>query len=154
MEKKEVVRGNCAVDSCQKQAQVKGVCRDCYQLICIGYLKVPQSVKKEFAHLKKCPVPGCTLNAFPYEHCKAHQDDFEMDRPFRQIKRKKPEENKKQKERNKGKQCKFPGCDRDATSLGYCPAHYDQLRKGKGLRPLKTTPKNGGRYKKEAPSFV
>lgn len=32
--------------------------------------------------------------------------------------------------------CKFPGCSRKKSSLGYCSTHYAQLRAGKELRPV------------------
>ena len=32
--------------------------------------------------------------------------------------------------------CKFDGCERKARSGGYCPAHYQQFRAGKDLKPL------------------
>lgn len=32
--------------------------------------------------------------------------------------------------------CKFDGCEKKARSLGYCPAHYQQLRSGSALKPL------------------
>ena len=32
--------------------------------------------------------------------------------------------------------CKFDGCDRKARSLGYCPAHYEQFKAGKTLKPI------------------
>lgn len=32
--------------------------------------------------------------------------------------------------------CTFNGCDKEVDSLGYCPAHYQQFRAGKTLRPL------------------
>ena len=44
--------------------------------------------------------------------------------------------------KNRGFECAFDPCEKEAKAKGYCPAHYQQLRAGKQLRPLKP-------YKKE-----
>ncbi|HRY36629.1 MAG TPA: hypothetical protein P5230_01960 [Candidatus Magasanikbacteria bacterium] len=143
-------QGVCAACG-KKPAKTKGVCRNCYQLIYFGYLKPPEEIKKLFSNFKKCLVSGCKLNGVSEGYCKAHYEDFEMDRPFRKIKRKHPIV---EKQTNKGKICQAEGCDRPATSRGYCPAHYNQWLKSKKITPLKEKKKNGAKIKKQTPSYV
>lgn len=33
--------------------------------------------------------------------------------------------------------CKFDGCERERHGLGYCHAHYVQVRRGKGMAPIR-----------------
>lgn len=33
--------------------------------------------------------------------------------------------------------CSFPGCDRDHCAKGLCSGHYEQLKAGKSLRPIR-----------------
>lgn len=39
--------------------------------------------------------------------------------------------------RRNGGQCEFEECDKTARTIGLCPAHYQQVRLGQELRPLK-----------------
>lgn len=34
-------------------------------------------------------------------------------------------------------ECDFEGCDRTVAHVGYCNTHYKQLRRGKGLKPIR-----------------
>ncbi len=110
----------CKVDDCDVEAAVAGWCRAHYRRQYDGR-PMEGRVKRPLP----CEYENCGVvvnTALLPALCENHRG--------RKVLYKKPQIN--------GGPCRFDGCAGVARTHGLCPAHYQQERQGKPLRPLKT----------------
>ncbi len=103
----------CAIESCKREAVVRGWCRSHYERWRRdGSTHEELPIRGEF---RVCRAPSCQRESNSLGYCQAHYVRFKagksFDKPLRYFN---PE----------GPICKVKGCTKDAKSRGYCGLHY------------------------------